>query len=170
MSRPISSRRGQGMLEFTLVAVPFLFVIISLWWMGFGMWEYHTLSEAVNYTARSASAHGAGCISQTCATTVGSTAQALATNAIGIPASQLNATFTSTASNTPITCNPLSTCTSNSAAWPTLTGNSVAAGATITIAVTYQFSSAISLWIPGVGSKLFNPVTLGAQAQAPIVF
>jgi hypothetical protein len=158
------------MLEFTLVAVPFLFVIISLWWMGFGMWEYHTLAEAVNYTTRSASVHGAGCLSQTCATTVGSTAQALAANAIGIPASQLNVTLTSTASATPITCNPLTTCTSSSAAWPTLAGNSAAAGATISITATYQFSSAISLWIPGIGSKQFNPVTLGSEAQQAIVF
>jgi hypothetical protein len=136
--------------------------------MCLGMWEYHTLEEAVNYTARAASVHGAGCVGQTCATTVGSTAQALAANAIGLPASQLNVTLTSTAST--VTCNPLSSCNSNAAAWPTLAGNSTAANATITIAATYQFSSSISLWIPTVGSTQFNPITLAAQAQDPIVF
>lgn len=169
MLRPFAPRRGQAMLEFTLAAVPFLFVIISVWWMGYGMWEYHTLAEAVNYTARAASVHGKGCVGQTCATTVASTAQALATNAIGIPASQLNVTLNSTGSGA-VSCNPLSSCYSNATAWPTMTANDPAANATITISASYQFSSAISLWIPAVGSKQFNPVTLAAQATDFITF
>jgi len=168
MFRHTSSRRGQAMLEFTLVALPFLFVIISLFWMSLGMWEYHTLAEAVNYTTRTASVHGAGCAGQTCATTVESTAQALAASAIGLPPGQLNVTLTSTAST--VTCNPLTSCYSNSAAWPSLAGNSTASNASISIAATFQFSSAISVWIPGLGSEQFNPITLGAQAQEPIVF
>ena len=155
------------MLEFTLVAVPLLFVIISTFWMGMGMWQYHTLTEAVNYTARESSVHGAGCAGQTCATTIGATAQTLAARAIGIPASQLNVTFSSAASS--ITCNPLTACTSGSSVWPSLAGNTASPTTLITITATYQFSSAISLWYAG-NSVHFNPITLAANISEPIVF
>ena len=159
------SRRGSTMMEFVMVATPLLFVIISLLWTCIGMWEYHTVSEAVNSTARSASVHGAGCAGQTCATTVGSIAAMLAARAIGIPASQLNVTLTSQAST--VTCDPVSSCYSNSAAWPSLSGNT-ALTTQITIAATYQFSSGVSL--VGYGTQRVGAMTLGAKATEPVEY
>jgi Flp pilus assembly protein TadG len=167
MSRPHSSRRGTAMLEFALTTLPLLFVVISLWWVCFGMWQYHTLAESVNSVARTASVHGAGCAGQTCATTVQATAQMLAASAVGIPASQLNVTLTSAAST--VTCNPLTSCYSNAANWPSLTGNT-ALTTEISIVATYQFTSAISLWVPGHGTEKFGAVTLGANATEPVFY
>lgn len=155
------------MLEFAVVTIPLLFAIISLWSMCMGMWQYHTLAEAVNVTARTASVHGAGCAGKTCATTVETVAQAIAASAIGIPASQLNVTLTSSAST--VTCNPVTSCYSNAAAWPSLSGNT-ALTTQISIAATYQFTPAISIWAPGMGAHSFNAVTLGAKSTEPVVF
>jgi hypothetical protein len=153
------------MLEFSMTAVPLLFVIISLGYMALGMWQYHTLAEAVNMTARVAAVHGAGCAGQSCATTVANMEALLAAKAIGIPASSMNVTFTSSAST--VTCNPLSSCSSNSAAWPSLSGN-VAGTTDISIKATYQFSSAIGMWSTDHGGVTFNPVTLAANATQAV--
>jgi Flp pilus assembly protein TadG len=165
-------RRGSAMLEFTLTGVPLLFVIVSLGWMSMGMWQYHTLAEAVNSTARAAAVHGAGCAGQACATTVAQTAQTLAGKAIGVPASAMNVTLTSSAST--VTCNPLSSCYSNSAAWPSLAGNT-AVTTDISITASYQFSSPISflsfisLSPPEVETKQFAAVTLAANSTQAVV-
>jgi hypothetical protein len=155
------------MLEFTITGVPLIFTLFSLFWMALGMWQYHTIAEAVNATARTASVHGKGCASQTCATTVASVATQLAAKAIGIPASQLNVTLNSTASGQ-ITCNPLSDCYSNNTAFPSSAANTTSTS--ITISATYQFTSAISFWSPWSGAVKFNPVVLGANSSQPIVF
>ena len=99
--------------------------------------------------------------------TVESTAQLLAARAIGIPDSALDVTFTSSAST--VTCNPLSTCYSNSAKWPSLAGNT-ALTTEITVAATFQFTPAISLWVPGGGKVTFPAVTLGANSEQPIFY
>jgi hypothetical protein len=153
------------MLEFTITGVPLILTLISLFWMAIGMWQYHTIAEAVNATARAASVHGAGCFGKTCATTVASVARQLASNAIGIPASQMNVTLNSAAGQ--ISCNPVSNCYSNSTAFPSSSANTTST--TITISATYQFSSAISFWSPGGGVR-FNPIVLGANSTQPIVF
>lgn len=80
-----SSRSGLVIVEFTLYAIPLIFVIFSLFWMSMGMWQYHTLAEAVNETVRYAAMHGADCVGQTCATTVEQIANTLAGRAVGIP-------------------------------------------------------------------------------------
>jgi Flp pilus assembly protein TadG len=160
-------RTGSVMLEFALTGTPLLFVILSLVWMSIGMWQYHTLAEAVNVTARAASVHGAGCAGQTCATTVGSIASLLATRAVGLPSSQLNVTLTSSAST--VTCNPLNSCTGNSSAWPSLAGNT-AVTTNISVSATYPFSSPIPLWTPRGGTMLFHAVTLGAHSTQAVMF
>jgi Flp pilus assembly protein TadG len=167
-----SSRRGSVMVEFTVCTIPLLFVTISLFWMGMGMWEYHTLAEAVNETARYAALHGADCVGQTCATTVEQIANALAGRAAGIPPGQLNVTLTSAAQS--YTCNPLTNCQSNSSAWPTLAGNTAvtdsSAGTDISISAKYQFSSPISMWAPKAGKMQFGTVTLGANSTQPVLY
>jgi hypothetical protein len=160
-------RRGSVMFEFVLTAIPMVFIVISVQWICMGIWEYHTLAEAINATARIASVHGAGCVGQTCATTVDSTARLLAARAIGIPPANLNVTLTSTGST--VTCNPLSSCYGNMASWPTLSAN-VAGSTDIGLSATFQFTSPISLWTPRQGGESFNGVTLGANARQAVVY
>jgi Flp pilus assembly protein TadG len=166
MSRS-DSRRGSTMLEFTLIGVPLIFVLFSLFWMAMGMWQYHTVAEAVNATARSASVHGAGCAGKTCATTVASVAQQISTDAIGIPDSQMNVTLNSTATGA-VSCNPVSNCYTNNTAFPSSAANTTSTS--ITISATYQFTSAISFWTPWGGGMTFHPIVLGANSTQPIVF
>jgi hypothetical protein len=159
------------MVEFVLHTVPLLFVSISLVWMAMGVWEYHTLVQAVDETARYAAFHGADCVGQSCATTVEQVANTLAGKAIGIPAGNMNVTLTSSAHN--YTCNPLSNCQSNSSAWPTLAGNTAygaGGGTNISITATYQFTSAISMWVPIYGKMQFAGVTLGANSTQPVLY
>jgi hypothetical protein len=162
------------MLEFVLTALPVTFVIISLTWMAIGMWQYHTLAEAVSETTRFAALHGADCAGQTCATTVEEIANTLAARAIGIPAGQLNVTLTSAAANGTITCNPLSNCQTNANAWPSLAANTAvttgSAGTNISISATYQFSTPISMWVPQNGAWQFAAVTLGANSTQPVLY
>jgi hypothetical protein len=159
------------MVEFVLTAIPILFVSISLVWMGVGVWEYHTLAEAVNETARFAALHGADCAGQSCSTTVEQIANTLAGRAIGIPAGNMNVTLTSAAQN--YTCNPLSSCQSNSSVWPSLAGNtaySAGTGTNISIKATFQFTSAISMWVPAYGKMQFAGLTLGANSTQPVLY
>jgi hypothetical protein len=131
------------------------------------MWHYHTLAEAVNSAARTAAVHGAGCVGQTCATTVDAVSRSIAAVAVGLPAASLNVTLTSSAST--VTCNPLSSCYGNVASWPSLAGNT--AGTTdISIQATWLFSSPVSLWVPGGEVRLFNAITLGAKSRQAVVF
>ncbi|HVV47662.1 MAG TPA: TadE family protein [Bryobacteraceae bacterium] len=155
------------MLEFTLMGVPLIFVLFSLFWMAMGMWQYHTIAEAVNATARTASVHGKGCAGRTCATTVGSVARQIASRALGISDSQMNVTLNSSDTGA-ISCNPLSNCYSNSTAFPSSNGNTTST--TVTISATYQFTPAISFWTPWSGGVTFNPVVLGANSSQPIAF
>jgi Flp pilus assembly protein TadG len=167
MSSSNARRRGSTMLEFTLIGVPLICTLFSLFWMAMGMWQYHTIAEAVNATARTASVHGAGCSGKTCGTTVASVARQIASSALGIPDSQMNVTLNSTATGD-FSCNPVSDCYSNNSAFPSVSGNTAAA--TVTISATYQFSPAISFWTPWSGGMTFNPVVLGANSSQPIVF
>jgi Flp pilus assembly protein TadG len=166
--RPFKSncRSGSVMLEFVLTAVPILFVVISLIAISTGMWQYHTMTEAVNVTARAAAVHGAGCVGQTCATTVDTIARLLGARAIGIGADKLNVTLTSSAST--VSCNPLNTCYGNSSAWPSLAGNTAATD--ITVKATLPISLPVSMWSPGEGSEGFTGITIGANARQAVVY
>jgi hypothetical protein len=159
------------LVEFTLCAIPLVFLVMSLFWAGIGVWEYHTLAEAVNETARYASVHGSDCAGQTCSTTVAQVANVLAGRASGIPAGQLNATLTSTAQS--YTCNPLTNCQSNVNPWPSLSGNTpVAAGSgtDISIRATFQFTAPINMWVPGHGAIQFAGVTFAANSTQPVIY
>ncbi|HEY3826233.1 MAG TPA: TadE family protein [Bryobacteraceae bacterium] len=162
-----SRRRGSAFLEFALVTAPLIFIVVSLVWMCIGMWEYHTLAEAVNETTRYAAVHGADCVGQTCATTLNQIATTLAGRAPGIPAHQISVTLTSTAQSYPSAL--LDSYYGNSTAWPSLAGN-VTATTDISITATYQLSAPISMWVPGIGSYQFAAITLGATSKQPIIY
>ena len=128
------------MLEFTLSSIPLIFVMVSVVQMSLGMWNYHTLNEAVKITTRTAAVRGVDCASLACAMTVGQITQMLTTKGSGWLTGSLNATLTD--ANGAINCNPVSTCTSSTTTWPRSGGN--ATGQVISISATYPFKSPIS--------------------------
>jgi len=155
-------RRGGALLEFTLCAVPLIFVITSIASLGIVMWNYHTLAEAVNYTAREASAHGADCVGKSCAWTAGTAATLLASKAIGIPTGSLNVTLTSAGGTS--TCTPITSCTSSATAWPTF---SASQAGTTDVTVTASYRPPI---FARMRSVVFSGVTLSATSTQMVVY
>ncbi|MFN7993192.1 MAG: TadE family protein [Bryobacteraceae bacterium] len=158
--------KGSAIIEFTLSTVPIIFVTVSLIQMSLGMWNYHTVAETVKAVTRTASVRGVGCASLACALNVGQITQLIAAKGIGLTPSSLNVTLTDT--NGSISCNPVTTCYSNTTVWPRSGANSL--NQLISISAKYSFSSAIAMFVPSKGSTNFGTVTLGAISQQVIDF
>src|SRR5690348_3325838 len=57
-----SSRRGATTIEMTLVGIPLIFVLISVFELSRGMWMYNTAATAAREGLRFASVHGVNCV------------------------------------------------------------------------------------------------------------
>jgi Flp pilus assembly protein TadG len=158
-------RKGNAIIEFTLVAIPLIFIQISIVEICRGMWDYHSLAQAVKAATRAAATHGAGCAGTGCAMTVGQITTTISGFA-GMPASALNVTLTSNAGN--VTCNPLSSCTSSSTVWPPAGGNAV--GSDIIISGSYNFTSMLMMFVPGTSGMQFSGVTFNAKSRQVILY
>ncbi len=164
--RTCRPRRGNAIIEFTLVAIPLVFIQVSIVEICRGMWDYHSLAQAVKGACRAAATRGAGCAGSGCAMTVGQIATTISGYAIGMPAAALNVTLTSNAGS--VSCNPLSSCTSSSTIWPPAGGN--AAGSDIVISGSYNFTSMLMMFVPGTHGMQFSGVTFTAQSRQVLLF
>ncbi len=159
MARTTERRRGSTIVEFTLVGIPLIFVLISVFEMARGMWIYHTVAHAVKEGTRFAIVHGYNCsISpNSCQRTVGDVVRVVRDAGVGLDPGQLNLTLTAE-SSTPITCNPASTCLGRTDIWPPYPANQPGIS-TVEITATYPFESAIAMFWPGAagpGGKGMN--------------
>jgi hypothetical protein len=170
-STRISNRKGSTMVEFSMAGIPAILVVISAVQMSLGMWQYHTLAYAVKAGAQSVVTKGQGCATggNTCGVTVGTIAQTISSSAIGIVPSDLNVTLT-TASGATTTCNPISTCFSNSTAWPPSTNNDNQPGKLVTLSGNFVSHAALAMFCPGSKPVSFSEATLSASASQPIMF
>lgn len=159
-------RGGNAIIEFTLVAIPLVFIQVSIVEICRGMWDYHSLAQAVKGACRAAATRGAGCAGSGCAMTVGQIATTISSYAVGMPASALNVTLTSNAGS--VSCNPLSSCTSSSTVWPPAGGNT--AGSDIVISGSYSFTSMLMMFVPGTHGMQFSGVTFTAQSRQVLLF
>jgi Flp pilus assembly protein TadG len=159
-------RKGNALIEFTLVAIPLIFIQISIVEICRAMWDYHSLAQAVKAASRSVATRGAGCAGNGCAITVGQIATTISAYAVGMPSSSLNVTLTSNAGN--VTCNPLSSCSRSSTVWPPAGGNSV--GSDIIISGSYNFTSMLMMFVPGTNGMQFSGVTLTAESRQVLLF
>lgn len=159
------------MLEFTLVGIPALFLLISIFEISRGMWTYDSLAAAINAGARYASLHGQGCSSTGyhCGIAVQDIAGKIASSAPGIRASDVTVTLTSAVSGT-ITCNPLSSCLTNSTPWPPAASQENAPGKEIVIAGQYTFRSALAMVVPASAPVQFAVTNLNASSRQVIQF
>ena len=153
-------QRGSALVEFAFTGIPLIFVWISIVQMSLGMWHYHTLQYATKLAGEYASFHGANCVANGCGKQIKDIATVLATNAIGIPPSAVQCTFTAVKSDhtttcgTPVSCE-LDTCESNTTAWPPSGCNAVApSGNDITILTEFQFNPAMGMVGPGAGGVI----------------
>ena len=59
---PKRQHRGAVTIEMTLVGIPLMFMLISVFEISRGMWMYHTTAHAVKQGVRYAIVHGADCV------------------------------------------------------------------------------------------------------------
>jgi Flp pilus assembly protein TadG len=160
-----TGERGNAMLESALVIVPLMMTVLGVCELGRAMWTYHTLARAVKVGTRFAAVHGARCAdaSTACPVSVAKIVDSIQKAGIGLEPAKLQLTFT--AGETPISCEPASTCTANATIWPSAPANAV--GQTLSIKANYTFSSVLSTLWPGQGSASFK---LAARSTEVIEF
>src|SRR4029079_8467839 len=160
MSRkPLSSlgRRGQALVEFTLVGIPMIFILIGTFEISRGMWIYHTLAYSAKAGVRFASVHGETCGPpnlNTCTQTIAHLAQVIQDAGIGLDIAKTDVSFITLNGDgtvkATVTCKLRGGCQSNSTVWPPTDGSNQK-GKLIRIDVRTPFVSAISLLWPGAG-------------------
>lgn len=174
------SEAGNTVLEFTLVGIPLMFVLISIFELARGMWIYHTLAHAIKESTRFSAVHGQNCAisPNACAVTVRQVATRIRDTGVGlIPNEFQNITLNSTSRT--VTCPKLNDCLIAGALgdtyWPTSTPGTApdpgsATGLDIWIYGEYPFRSAIALVWPGAGSINFPMFVLPAYSRERIYF
>jgi Flp pilus assembly protein TadG len=163
-------RRGSVTVEFAMVGIPLIFALISTVEMSRGMWMYHNQAFAVHQGVRYAVVHGASCAAtgNSCTVTVGNITTVIANNGVGLAPSSWNVSLISASGNNNVTCNPLSSCLTNSTVWPPSPDNKV--GTNVAISSTYPFASAIMMFFPGSKPTQFATYNLPAYARQTIQF
>ena len=166
-----NEQRGSAMVEFALTGVPLIFIWIGIFWMSFGMWEFHTLQYASKMANSYVAVHGANYV-----TAAGSSIQVkniatvLANNAVGIVPSSVTLTLTAGTggSQIPYSCR-LDTCKSDSTTWPPTAANAV--GTNIQLKAAFTFISAFAMWTPTHGANSFsNSYNLAGYSEQQILF
>jgi Flp pilus assembly protein TadG len=160
-----SRERGSSIVEMSLVFIPLMFSVFSIFELGRAMWTYHTLASSVKKGVRVAMVHGARCAdaSATCPVTVGGLVQTIQQVGVGLDLSVLQLTFK--AGGQTVNCAPANTCLANNTAWPPAPYNPV--GQNVTISAKYGFNSVLNLVWPGQASGTFN---LAAKSTETIQF
>jgi len=151
----MTSRRrrcsGNSIIEFTLVGIPLIFVLISVFQMSCGMWLYHTLAFAVRAGTRYAIVHGVNCArnANTYCVTVSNIAAVVNRAAPGLDPNQMTVTLTPSSgpATTDTLANLMMSSTYSTTTWPpsSPTGTN-AVGQPVTISVVYPINSGISMF------------------------
>jgi hypothetical protein len=188
------SRRGNTVLEFTLVGIPLMFVLIGIFEISRGMWVYHTLAYAIKQGTRYAVVHSENCSvsPNSCSVTIGTVAALIRDAAVGMPpagakTSQLQLTFCAPPGSAAPTCVPgaaqtsscsginpctcyLQDCLGIPTTWPPTGANRVGLD-DLEIVGIYPFTSAIALVWPGAHSvNNFPTFNLPASARERVQF
>jgi Flp pilus assembly protein TadG len=164
------NRKGSVTVEFAMVGIPLIFALISTVEMSRAMWMYQTQAYAINVGARYAAMHGAGCAASgnSCTTTIGSIATVISNAGVGLIPSSWNVTLYSASGSNNQTCNPLSSCLTNTTVWPPSPDNTEGEG--IAITGSYPLNSALAMFFPGTKPTNFGSYNLPAYAQHLIQF
>ena len=175
---------GSAILEFTLVGIPMIFVLISVFEVARGMWVYHTLAHAVKEGTRFAIVNGKNCAAiPGCTVTIADIADRIRLAGVGLAPNELEVRLTSmrqssgggvVVNGTPVNCTPLSSCLSRSSqpgdVWPPGPGNRPKMDSVL-IEGTYPFRSAIAMFWPGAGRGMkFAAFWLPASSMEVIQF
>jgi len=149
--------RGSNLIEFTLVGIPLVFMILTIFQISLGMFTYHTLANAIDVGARLASVQPGN---------VGGPngiAQTIINNAPGLLPGKLTLTFSGTVGGTatPVATCVATTCVSSYSSTAFPPGSAFTD--TLTVLGTYPFATPFAMFWPTVGPmKLAGNITLGA--------
>jgi hypothetical protein len=167
-------RRGTALVEMTMVGIPIMFTLLSIFEISRGMWLYETMAYACKAGIRYAATHGENCRSlDNIVNSCDQTANQIITNAIGpaavgvIPA-VTTVTFLS-ADGTSINCQLDGSGTGGCGSdWPPASANAV--GQTIQISMKTPFQSAIAMFWPGSSPVSVAATQFTASSQDIIQF
>jgi Flp pilus assembly protein TadG len=177
-------RRGNTTLEFTLVGIPLVFVLISIFEISRGMWIYHTLEYGIKQGTRYAAVHGQNCAASpnACTATIGSITSVILANGAGLMPADLQLTFCSPPLGDNTTCGAGvagyhtcsgNTCSSDGLVWPPNGTNRVGFD-DVVIVGHYPFGTVLALVWPGAHSPAMGSgvptLSLPAQARERIEF
>ena len=169
-------------MEFTLVGIPIIFVLISIFEISRGMWVYDTLAHAVREGTRFAIVNGRNCVDLSGQpATIGDIAERIRATGVGLPPEQLDVTMQAIAPSSvgpvvvaTVTCTPLKNCLTKKALpgdqFPPAAANRPKVNS-VGIQATFPFRSAISMFWPGAGKGMvFGTVRLPASSREVIQF
>ncbi len=164
-----NSRKGNSLIEFTLVGVPLIFLAISITSAGLNMWQFHNLAYTVDLTTRYVASHGNVCTQtgNSCYTTLGSIYSVMSKTGMALDPSKVNVTLTS-ASGANTTCQPLTNCSGSSTQWPSSTDNAI--GNDVKITATYKLINPIIMFFPDGNKTASGQFTVAATARQRILF
>lgn len=170
--------RGSAMVEMTLIGIPIMFVLISIFEISRGMWVYHSLAYAAKEGTRYASVHGLNCSTapNTCTVTVANIATVIRNAGLGLEPDQLqvrmcascgvNASGTSDDTG----FQTLSALLSNNTTWPNPGGVGAMMHSRITFELRYPFNSALAMFWPGASRVQFGRYIFAATAAETMHF
>ena len=159
---------GSTMLEFTLVAIPMIFVLISTFEIARGMWMYVTLANAIKEGTRFTIVKGSDCgiAPNACSAKISDIAGRIHSMGVGLISTDLNLSFVSDTGT--VSCS-LDSCLTQDTVWPPAGDD--AKGQQIQIHGVYPFRSAIAMFWPGSGKpQSFGKINLNATSQDVIQF
>ena len=165
---PRSTQRGSAILEFALVAIPVIYLTISVIELSLESWKFHSMAYAIEMAARYACAHGRTCSKNgnTCTIKVKDVANAISAQAPVLDSSLLDISLITNSATT--TCNPLNTCFTNSTQFPSSSDNGV--GLDIKITATYPMYNPLSILWLGTSGSSGSYFTLGASTRQTILY
>ncbi|RPI14192.1 MAG: pilus assembly protein [Acidobacteriales bacterium] len=172
-------RRGNAIIEFTLVGIPLMFLLISLFEISRGMWLYHTLAHSLKEGVRFSIVRGNNCnlAPNNCAIRVRDIAASIRRNAVGLPPGEIqNVTF-ATSSRTLATYASLNDALADGTYFPAgAPGGAEDPGGArlmsyVEISAVYPFRSAIAMFWPGAGRGVnFGTFMLPASSKETIQY
>lgn len=182
-------QRGATTIEMTLVGIPLIFILISIFEISRGMWMYNTEATAIREGVRFASVHGVNCVQtggipNQCDVTANDIIRVIrvgsgagSTHALdygptgagsaGIDAPTTDVTLTSAGGS--LTCKLDGTTAACNVRWPPDNDNAVKQ--IITISIKTPFRSALSMFWPGAGRGMqFATTNLWASSSDTMQF
>jgi hypothetical protein len=181
-----SPNSGNALLEFTLVALPLIFILISTFEIARGMWLYNTLGYALRQAARFVIVHGNDCAiaPNACRIQIGDIANVIQYHGVGLPPAEVQLQFISSAGTTIpgngwVTlqdCLPPSG-SQSSTWWPTAAPGATtedprgSRGVDAEIRGRVRFTSTILLFWPGLSTVVpFGEFRLPANSRQAVVY